>query len=363
MTKPLTITEIRRLRWTHQGLAHAEYRTAADALRHVGALQAQEWASAQLAIHARTDGATSADVIRARQVDRSITLSWSIRGTLHLVASEDLRWLLGLCGEGAIRATRRRYQQLGLSETVRAAALRAMQDILRGGRALTRADLAAALAQHDIPVAGQAIHHLVRYAALRGLICLAAESKGKLTFALLDEWLPNTGRAPAEPLRELALRYLQACAPATREDFAAWSGLSAAQVREAWAGATGECVTVATDMGVMRMLKTQEASVDVEPSLRLLPRYDNYLLSQKRREFIVGEAHARRVYPGGGLIRACMALDGVACASWKLEKRKGSIRARISPFAKLDSDALAQLDAATARLGAFLDCPASLHIA
>ncbi len=362
MTRTLTPTELRQLRWRHQWLARRTERSAAEVLRRVCALQSQEWASAQLAVHARADGLTSADVIRAREIDRSIALSWSIRGTLHLVTSEDLRWLLTLCGEGAIRGTRRRYQQLGLTEAIREEALEAIFAILAREGALNRAELATALAEYGIPVAGQAIHHLVRFAALRGLICHGPERAGKLTFVLLDQWLPETAPALADPLRELAQRYLQAGAPATMEDFAAWSGLGAAQVREAWASAREECVTVATATGDMLMLKTQSKDINSEPSLRLLPRYDNYLLSHKVRDFIVAESHARQVYPGGGLIRACVLHDGVACASWKVEKRKRALRLRISPFDKLNDDQLAQLEARTARLGAFLDRPAELLI-
>ena len=58
-------------------------------------------------------------------------LTWTLRGTLHLVAAEDLRWQLALCGPGAIRATKRRYEQLGLTEALRERALEEIEDILR----------------------------------------------------------------------------------------------------------------------------------------------------------------------------------------------------------------------------------------
>ena len=354
--------KIRQLRLRNQLLDARANRSPADVLRQLCAMQSQEWASAQLAIHARGDRVTQRDIIQAREVERSIVLSWSLRGTLHLVAAEDLRWLLALCGEGAIRATRRRYQQLGLTDEIRERGLREIADILTQQGALTRPELAAALDERGIPVAGQAIHHLVRFAALRGLICMGNERGDKLTFALLDGWLPGESHAPSDPLAELARRYLRACAPATKEDFAQWSGLSAGQVRAAWQAVSDDCVSVSTPDDAALTLPQQNINNATEQSLRLLPRYDNYLLSHKRRDFVVSGEHARQVYPGGGLIRACVIRGGLAVASWKLQKRRRSAVVHVAPFATLDNGDMTQLEGESSRLGAFLGLDTTLRI-
>ena len=80
------------------------------------ALQSQEWPSAQLAMHARCPGVSQADVAQAREAERAFVLTWTLRGTLHLVPAADLGWLLELCAPGAIRSSKSRYQQLGLTE-------------------------------------------------------------------------------------------------------------------------------------------------------------------------------------------------------------------------------------------------------
>ena len=74
-----------------------------------------------------------------------------------------------------------------------------------------------------------------------------------------------------------------------------------------------------------------------EPVVRLLPRYDNYLLGYESRAFMVAEAHAKQVHPGGGLIRACLLIDGEARASWKVEKRRKGLRVKVSPFESLSA--------------------------
>lgn len=372
MAKAITIAlsyeELRRARLRSQLLAPgSQSASAAAVVQRLCALQSQEWSSAQRAIAARTRGVAHEDIKRAREIDRSFVLTWSLRGTLHLVPSDDVRWQVELCGPGAIRRTRRRYQQLGLSESIREQALSEIQDILKREGALVRSELATALAERGIPVAGQAIHHLVRFAALRGLICLGPEIDGDLTYVLLADWLPlGTGLLrPNDQARELAWRYLAACAPATRLDFARWSGLSARQVKAAWAAVADDCFTVSIPGGDALMLYEQVIYLKPESeqrAARFLPRYDNYLLGYASRAFMVADKYAKRVHPGGGLIRACVLVDGEARANWKLEKRGKRQRILLEPFEELDAEQVALLAAEAEALGQFLNADLELRV-
>ncbi|MCY3797027.1 MAG: winged helix DNA-binding domain-containing protein [Chloroflexi bacterium] len=360
--------QARQLRARRQQLDSARRAVSArDIIRQLFALQSQEWSSAQLAIHARGRNLTQADVIHAREFERTFVLTWTLRGTLHLVAAEDIRLQLDLCGPPAIRGSRSRYQQLGLTEDLRESALQEMRDILTRDTALTRAQLADALAARGIPVAGQAIHHLARFAALRGLICLGAEVDGDLTYVLLDDWLPASAVAPPvdDPLREFARRYLAAYGPATMADFKRWSGLTAAQAKQAWTTVSAECRSLSLPDGEALLLERQapllEAPPD-EPTVRLLPRYDNYLLGYESRAFMVADAFAKHAHPGGGLIRACVLIDGEAKANWKLEKRRTGARVTVDPIERLNAAELAQLEAEVERLGRFLNSAVELRI-
>ena len=260
MTRDLSLAQLRRLRLQNQQLADASRSTStALVVRRLCALQSQEWPSAQLAIAARTQGITYEDVKRAREIDRSFVLTWSLRGTLHLVAAEDISWQLALSGERAIRGTNRRYQQLGLSEIVREKALDHVAEILAQDGPLIRAELADKLRTRGIAVAGQAIHHLVRYAALLGLICLGPERAGDLTYVLLSEWLPDY--QPLEATDELlpifARRYLRAYGPATSADFARWTGINARRADAAFEAIAGECVACESPVGEVSLLQQQ----------------------------------------------------------------------------------------------------------
>ena len=330
MSDVLSLELVRRLRLRNMLLGEgARASSAVAVVRKLGALQAQEWFSAQLAIAARTRGITQSDVKLAREIERSFILTWSLRGTLHLVAAEDVAAQLAFSGPRAIRGTKRRFQQLGLSEDARERSLLEIADILGGGSALTRAELAEELAARDITVAGQAIHHLVRHAALRGLICLGPERDGALTFVLLGEWLPDFEliKESEDGLPALARRYLAAYGPARLGDFCRWTGASNRAAQRAFDAIATETVEVELPDGEALMMKEQLDALDQDDALggvRFLPRYDNALLAYESRDFLVRPAYAKRVHPGGGMIRACVIIDGEAAANWKLEKRANS---------------------------------------
>ncbi|MCE2473629.1 MAG: AlkZ family DNA glycosylase [Anaerolineae bacterium] len=354
----ISYAELRRARLRSQLLAPGSQTvSAAETVSALFALQSQEWSSAQLAIHARCPAVSQADVIQAREVERAFILTWTLRGTLHLVAAEDVRWQLALCGPGAIRGTGSRYK--------RERGLEAIQAILSREGALIRSQLAQALDSRGIPVAGQAIHHLVRYAALRGLVCFGPEIDGDLSYVLQDQWLPEQAPQPNDPLPALARRYLAAYGPASMTDLKRWSGLATAQVKAAWKAVGNECVAVTLPDGEALMLKEQLGALETatdETTVRLLPRYDNYLLGYESRAFMVANAYAKRVHPGGGMIRACVLIDGEARANWKLEKRRRGLRVKVSPFERLSAAEAAQLEAEAEALGEFLNTSAELQI-
>ncbi|WP_344835167.1 DNA glycosylase AlkZ-like family protein [Nonomuraea dietziae] len=171
-----------------------------------------------------------------------------------------------------------------------------------------------------MPPDGQAPFHLIRHAALTGILCHGPQRTGEATYVLLNDWLPTTGRFRWEgdaALAELARRYLAAYAPATLEDFATWSGLPVTWARRAWK-MLAESGAI-TEYGTLTMLagrvKELPGSSDT-PDVRMLPAYDNYLIGYRTREVSVPALHQARVWPGGGLIRPTVIADGLAIATW-----------------------------------------------
>src|SRR4026207_1335261 len=83
----------RRLR--NQYIHGSRLEDPAEVVRALGAVQAQDYYPALWAIGVRLRGVCEADVEQAI-VERRIVRTWPMRGTLHFVAAEDVRWLIEL---------------------------------------------------------------------------------------------------------------------------------------------------------------------------------------------------------------------------------------------------------------------------
>src|SRR5919202_160971 len=94
MATSLSADQVRRLCLRAQRLdPRPAAAGVAQVVREVCGVQAQDPAAAALAVRARGAGLTAAGVERARVEERSVVRTWCMRGTLHLVATEDLGWL------------------------------------------------------------------------------------------------------------------------------------------------------------------------------------------------------------------------------------------------------------------------------
>ena len=87
-----------------------------DVAQRLLAVQGQDPRGARLAVRARTDGLSAADVDRELTEERSLLITWLNRGTLHLVRSEDYPLLQALTTPPLLTSCTRRLRQEGVSE-------------------------------------------------------------------------------------------------------------------------------------------------------------------------------------------------------------------------------------------------------
>lgn len=332
------------------------------------AVQAQYPQAAALALHPRASGLVAAEVERARLRERSVVRTWCMRGTLHLLATEDVSWLLALHGPVFAAAGRRRRRQLGLDDESSAKGLEVIRKILSESQPKPRAEISGLLKRRGIPTEGQAIYHLLRLAGLEGLVCFGPDLDGEPTYVLFEDWVRSISQAhPEQPEAEFARLYLTAHGPAGPDDLAAWSGLRKTTVRTAWNQLEDSLIEVRSETSMYWMLKSQLSWLDMtppeDPVLHLLPAYDPYLLGYRGRELAVPARHAKRVHPGGGLLRPVMLVDGVARATWKTQRKKDGLALVVEPFEEL-ADAVEQaLEAESADLERFLEVPIEPRLA
>jgi hypothetical protein len=362
MIQRLSTEEIRYLRLRAQNLVPSqpsEPGSVPQLLRDVCGVQAQESKAASMAVRVRCKGIVAADIEQARVSEKSVARTWCMRGTLHLLAVDDLKWLLSLHGPEFVRKSRRRYEQLGLSEEICAKAIEAIRNLIISEGPLTRAELAKKLLIMGIPTEGQAAYHLVRRAALENVICFGPDSQGEPTYVLIDTWISSVDAYEVgDGFAMLARRYLEAYGPARPEDMASWSGLSLTKAREGFKVIKDELLEVDSDVVPYSMLKSQlnwlNDKLENRMIVNLLPSYDPYLLGYRGRDLIVPTQFARRIHPGGGLIHPTLLVNGVAAGTWRTKQRKSSLEVIVEPFENLDNEVFQFLEEEVQDLGRFL---------
>lgn len=303
------------LRWRmHSQFAHRKATVAEIAARAPG-IQAQDAGAARLGLRARGP-AEAAAVQRAYQAGEVVS-SWLMRGTLHLVPTGQLRPLLAVFGARNIAAGARRRRELGLTEAVLGRALAVLPEVL--SEPLSRAELVARLNERGVGVepTGQAPAHLTAYAAGLGLLCRGAElAPREPGYQLLP---PGAEADPEQAAAELAARYVAAFGPVGPADFAAWSGLTQAVGRRAFAGLP--------EVGD-GLFAVGGPPGEGEPLVRLLGGFDNYLLGYRDRGLMLDQRYAKRINAGGGLVRPALVVDGRVLGSW----RRDGGRVVVEPF-------------------------------
>ena len=318
----MRVAELRRRRAAAQLLVPGE-RDAADVVRRLLAVQAQDPRAARVAL--RTRGAERVD-------ESALVTTWLLRGTLHLVAVEDLGWLHALTGALVRPQTERRLAELGVAPE---RALRVIERALADGP-LARADLADRLRAAGLSAEGQIVPHLLGLAASRGTLVLAGGA-----YALTADVAPAARAAPDrdDALAELARRYLRGHGPATPDDLAAWSGLGLGDARRGFAAVADPLRDV------------PDPPRRLPP--RLLPAFDPYLLGWRDRGFAVPRDHAHDVHPGGGILRAVATDGGRVVGTWTARRRGGRLAVAVSPFARLSARAARALEQDAADVARF----------
>jgi hypothetical protein len=303
-----------------QGLAGEPLRRPEDVAERLLAVQGQDPRGARLAVRARTEGLTAADVDRALTEDRTLLITWLNRGTLHLVRSEDYPWLQALTTPPLRTSCARRLRQEGVSEAEAERALGEIERVLSEEGPLGGKDLRERLLSAGVPTAGQAFIHLMFLAAVRGLVVRGPMAGKQHAYALVHDWL-----GPQEPvdrdtaLAELARRYLAGHGPADDRDLARWAGLPLRDARAGLAAIASQLVE--REDGLVHLAKHPPA--EPLPPPRLLGAFDPLLLGWTSREDIVGPH--KMLVTINGIFRPFALVNGRAIATWKLSADKLTI--------------------------------------
>ena len=349
----MTIPSLTARRLSSQQLAHSKLKTPAEVVAWLGVVQSQDYAGSKWSIGLRLPGAADAAVEQAI-ASKSIVRTWTLRGTLHFVTAQDIRWMLSPVARRVIERAAFRYRQLELDEKTLVRSNDLLFKAVQGGKQLGRTQLLALLEHNGISTTGQRAPHLLQRASLDGLICQGLTVRNNPIYMALDEALPSTRpKQRAEALAELAMRYFLSHGPATLQDFVWWSGLVVSEVKAALEVVKPKLVQETISGQTYWLSPATPATRPAAPQGYLLPAYDEYPLAYKDRSTAIDLADTRKVFTTNGLT-GTMSIDGRILGTWRRRLVKGTAVVTLAPFSKLTARQSRAIATALQRYGDFL---------
>lgn len=362
----MNTADILRMRLRAQLIDNGDARSVREVVSHLLAMQAQDYAGATWAIGLRLPGSTLADIERAIAV-RAIVRTWPMRGTLHFVVAEDVRWLLPLLTPRVIARFKARHAELGLDAEAFARARELFSAALVGGGSLTRPEAMALLDAGGVGTDGQRGYHVLVQLAHEGLLVQGPMRDKQQTFVLLDEWLPPTAadaaalaRPREEALAALAARYFAGHGPATADDLARWAGILKREAAAAVAAVAGEFESAEHDGArhwfAPRVADAASNARPRKPSVHLLPGFDEYMLGYTGRSHQLGEhleAYGSKV-AANGMLAPTVVIDGRAVGIWKRTLKARTVSFAVTEFEQLGAPERAAIAAEQDRYAAFV---------
>jgi hypothetical protein len=344
--------------------------------RRLCGLHAQLMSSAELTLWARVEDLDRRAVQRALWEDRTLVKTWAMRGTLHLLPSDELPlWHAAL---GASRrflrpAVWQSYFGVSIEELdLLTEAVGAALD----GRLLTRGELArdagrlTGSAKLGAKLAESSWGTILRPAAFAGHLCFGPSLGQRVQFTRPDTWLAAAGRPLGPPVdpqdapAAVTRRYLAAYGPATYHDLARWWGGSVSTARQSIASLGEEVSPVDLDGAQAWMLASHAREVRELPptrSARLLPAFDQYVVTAScHAEHLLPGDLRRRIYRPQGWISPVLLVNGRMQGVWRHEIKGSRVDIVVEPFVKAPVWVRRAAGQEAERLAAFLGCTLSL---
>jgi hypothetical protein len=356
--------DITAQRLLNQKLVRSDIRTPVEIVSWLGAVQSQDYTGAKWALGLRSPGLTDADVDRAFD-DGEILRTHILRPTWHFVLPQDLRWMQQLAGP-RLKAGNRHYCRLnGLDDKILSRSRKIIEKALGDGRYHTRTALGGVLARAGIKGGGQRLAYLMMDAEIDHVICSGPRQGKQFTYALVDERAPKARALTVdEGLAELTRRYFTSHGPATVLDFVWWSGLT---VKHAKTGLDmlGKAVASETVDGKTYWFAPsgkRSAPTKTEPTVYLLPNYDEYLNALRDRSLALDPAGPVPTTSAFVGVPHQLVIDGILRGAWKRVTTARSISLVVRVFRALNRQELDALDRAVTRLARFVQMPTTFTV-
>lgn len=299
-------------------------------VKHLVAMQAQDFYGALWAVGVRLGGAKETDV-EAAFTDGRILRTHAMRPTWHFVTAQDIRWLLKLTAPRVHAQNAHMYRQSDLDAKTFTRAQAVIEKAL-AKKALTRNELKSHLAKKGIETTNLSMAYIMMHAELEGLICSGPRQGKKFTYTLLDERFPEktTSFDRKDVLADFMLRFIAARGPATAQDFAYWSGLTVVDANAAIESVKGNLNSFKKDRQTYWYSGHFVAPGKDRPAAYLLPNFDEYGMSYKDHGFSLGEGHRTELFDYA--YSHLIVIKGQLVGSWRRIQMKKEVGIALRPL-------------------------------
>ncbi len=301
------------------------------ATRSLTALHSTEAATVYLALRARVDALTIADVDRALYADRSLVKQLAMRRTLFVFPRELLPavWPSASARVAATERARitRDTVKAGLGADWLDRARAGVLEVLAGApdgrpaaeirRAVPMLDVKVAVTAGETWAAPRVLTHLGATADIVRAVNTGGWYTSRPRWTLMRHWLgdPPAPLTAADGYREIVRRWLHTFGPGTEDDLVWWLGATKAAVR----GALVELGAVAVTLdagGTGWLLPGDLAEVpDPGPWAALLPVLDPTVMGWRSRDFYLGP-HRGQIFDRNGNAGTTAWVDGRVVGCW-----------------------------------------------
>ncbi|KAF2507436.1 winged helix DNA-binding domain-containing protein [Flavobacterium foetidum] len=320
---------------THQEIAHRRlvsqklYKTSQcppeEIVKHFGAMQAQDYAMSKWAVGSRCEASEREieEAINSAKIIRTHIL----RPTWHLVAAEDIYWMLDLSGPQVKRLFASLATQHGYDDKKLDQINSAIEKLLSGNQHLTREEIMQEL--NIQKSAGDLSPVIVMMnAELEGLVCNGKMKGKQITYALLEERVskPKNKFTKEEALANLAQRYFESHGPATVADFSHWSGFSVTNCKSAINAIKLQLNNITVDNQEYWFGKNHSGLNNFAESVHFLPAFDEFLISYKNRESSISLEHQSKVFTKNGIFKPVILENGKVIGTWKRTPKKDYVK-------------------------------------
>lgn len=366
----LTWEQVHRARLGQQSLiARTDHADLLQVVSQLVGVQAQLMPAAELQLWARVQAITSNDVQNALWQDRTLIKTWAMRGTLHLVAAQDLPLLIAARQAFSINRPPSYFTYHGVTPEEMAAILATVPAVL-SAVGLTREALAEAVVEQTGKVKLRQVllsgwGALLKPVAFQGNLCFGPDQGANVTFVNPAQWIGAWQPIdPQQAIQTVARRFLAAYGPATIDEFARWWGMTPAQAKQVFRALGPEIVQVEIEEWRAWMLAaTLEAQSTLlpTPTVRLLPYFDPYTLAVARHsQYLLPDAFKARVYRAQGWIAPVVLVDGRIAGVWAHEKQRSQVTVTLEMFVTSSVAVQQAIAGEVKRLGEFLGVEAQL---